>query len=99
MTLKDKLLEESREALINKAFNFAINVEPVLVEEAKNGRTELIIPIGNEYKHIASSSIFISAVHELLEGVKVEVSRISVNHLFPSIKKDVFHVSWGELSD
>lgn len=98
MTLKEKLFIESQEALINKAISFAINVEPVLVEEAKNGRTEIVIPIGDENKHIASSPIFISAVHELLEGVNVEVKRIPVNSLFPSIKKDVFHVSWGEVN-
>ena len=96
MTLKSKLLKESQEALINKAFNFAINVEPVLVEEAKNGRTELIIDIENEYKHIASSPIFISAVHELLEGVKVEVVQIAASSLIPSIKKYAFRVSWGD---
>lgn len=96
MSLKEKLLIESQEALINKAISFAINVEPVLVEEAKNGRTEIVIPIGDENKHIARSPIFINAVHELLEGVKVEVSRISVNSLFPGIKKDVFNVSWGD---
>lgn len=99
MTLKDKLLKESRNTIEDYALRFACNIEPKLAEEARNGRTEYLVSIANEHKHIVTSSLFISAVNELLEGVKVEVIQISTSTLFPSIKKDVLQVSWGDLSD
>lgn len=99
MTLKNKLLEESKEALINKALNFAINTQPILVEEAKNGRTEYCVSIDTKNKTICASPIFLNALNELLDGVKVEVTQISASTLIPSLKKDVLRMSWGDLSD
>lgn len=99
MNLKDKLLKESRNTIEDYAIRFACNIEPKLTEEARNGRTEYLVSIANEHKHILTSPLFISAVNELLEGVKVEVIQISTSTLFPSIKKDVLQVSWGDLSD
>lgn len=99
MTLKDKLLKESRNIIEDYALRFACNIEPKLAEEARDGRTECLIAINNEHKHILTSPLFISAVNELLEGVKVQVIQISTSQLFPSIKKDVLQASWGDLSD
>lgn len=99
MTLKDKLLQESRNAIEDYAIRFACNIEPKLAEEARHGRTEYLVSIANEHKHIVTSPIFLSAVNGLLEGVKVKVIQIPTSTLFPSIKKDVLQVSWGDLSD
>jgi len=99
MNLKDKLLKESRNTIEDYALRFACNIEPKLAEEARYGRTEYLISIANEHHYILTSPIFISAVNELLEGVKVQVIQISTSQLFPSIKKDVLQVSWGDLSD
>ena len=99
MTLKDKLLKESRNTIEDYAIRFACNVEPKLEEEACGGRTEYLVSIANEHKHILTSPLFISAVNDLLDGVKVEVIRISASTLIPSVKKDVLRMSWGDLSD
>lgn len=99
MTLKDKLLKESRNTIEDYAIRFACNVESKLTEEAHGGRTECLIAINNEHKHIITSPLFITAVNDLLDGVKVEVTQISASTLIPSLKKDVLRMSWGDLSD
>ncbi|ODV55445.1 hypothetical protein [Lysinibacillus fusiformis] len=99
MTLKEKLLKESRNTIEDYAIRFACNIEPKLAEEARDGRTECLIAINNEHKHILTSPLFISAVNELLEGVNVSAIQISASQLFPSIKKDVLKASWGDMSD
>lgn len=90
MTLKDKLLKESRNIIEDYALRFACNIEPKLAEEARDGRTECLIAINNEHKHILTSPLFISAVNELLEGVKVQVIQISTSQLFQASKKMYF---------
>lgn len=99
MTLKQKLQKESRNTIEDYALRFACNLEPKLTEEARDGRTECLIAINNEHNHILTSPLFISAVSELLEGVKVKVIQIPTSTLFPSIKKDVLQFSWGDLND
>jgi|GEM_PF-6087430 len=99
MTLKDKLLKESRKTIEDYAIRFACNIEPKLAEEARGGRTECLIAINNDHKHILTSPLFISTVNELMDGVNVSVIQISASQLFPSIKKDVLQASWGDMSD
>ncbi|OXS74893.1 hypothetical protein B1B04_08360 [Lysinibacillus sp. KCTC 33748] len=99
MTLKDKLLKTSRNAIEDYAIRFACNIEPKLAEEARDGRTEYIVSIANEHHHILTSPLFLSVVNDLLDGVNVSVIRISASQLIPSIKKDVLQVSWGDLND
>ncbi|MEQ6357729.1 hypothetical protein ABNX05_24285 [Lysinibacillus sp. M3] len=99
MTLKDKLLKTSRNAIEDYALTFACNIEPKLAEEARGGRTEYIVSIANEHHHILTSPLFLSVVNDLLEGVKAEVTQISTNSLFPSFKKEVLCLSWGDLND
>ncbi|WP_446935903.1 hypothetical protein [Lysinibacillus fusiformis] len=99
MTLKEKLLKESRNTIEDYAIRFACNIEPKLAEEARHGRTEYLVSIANEHHHILTSPLFISAVNELLEGVNVSLIQISTSQLFPSFKKEVLILSWGDLSD
>lgn len=99
MTLKDKLQKESRNTIEDCALRFACNVETRLAEEARDGRTEYLIDLADEHKYICTSPIFITALSDLLEGVKVEVIEISTNSLFPSFKKKVLSLSWGDLND
>ena len=99
MTLKEELLKESRTAIEDYALRFACNVEPKLAEEARDGRTEYLVSIADEHKHICTSPIFITALSDLLEDIKVEVIEISTSSLFPSFKKKVLSLSWGDLND
>lgn len=99
MILKDKLLKESRKTIEDYAIKFACNIEPKLAEEARNGRTEYLVSIANEHHHILTSSLFLNSVNELLEGVNVSLIQISTSQLFPSFKKEVLILSWGDLSD
>jgi len=99
MTLKEKLLMESRVAIEDYALRFACNVEQKLTEEACEGRTEYLVSIANEHKHILTSPLFLCTVKDLLDGVKVEVIQISASSLIPSLKKDILRMCWGDLSD
>ena len=99
MTLKDKLQKESRNAIEDYALQFACNVESKLAEEARDGRTEYLVSIADEHKHIFISPIFITALSDLLEDVKVEVIKVSTNSIFTSFKKEVLSLSWGDLND
>lgn len=96
MTLKDSLLKESKDAIESKALNFAINVEPMLLEAAQKGRTGFFVSITKENDHVVRSPVFASAVCELLEGVKVKVIQIPTSSMFPNLKKDVLQVSWSD---
>ncbi|MFJ3386300.1 hypothetical protein [Lysinibacillus sp. NPDC086135] len=99
MTLKQKLQKESRNTIEDYALRFACNVEPILFEEAQNGKSKMQFNLDEKDKHIVTSPIFISAVNELLEGVKVEVVQVSTKSLFPSFKKEFLQLSWGDLND
>lgn len=56
MTLKEKLLKESRNAIEDYAIRFACNVEPRLIEEARNGRTKYLVSIDTESKPVFTST-------------------------------------------
>ncbi|NOG28547.1 hypothetical protein [Lysinibacillus fusiformis] len=99
MTLKDKLLQESRNAIEDYALIFACNVEPRLAEEACGGRTEYIVSIDIKDIPIFTSPIFINTVNELLDGVKAEIIELPVSSFFPGIQKSYLRLSWGDLSD
>lgn len=96
MTLKEELLKESLNKIEESALIFACSIEQKLLEEARDGRTEYLVTIADEHKHIITSPLFISTLGELLEGVKIAVIKVSINSLFPSFKKDVLELSWGD---
>ncbi|MEY9980372.1 hypothetical protein [Lysinibacillus sp. RC79] len=99
MTLKEKLLSESRNTIEDYSLLFACNIEPMLFKEAQNGKSEYLVDFDNDDKHIVTSDLFIKNVSELLDGVNVEVIQKPISAIFPSLKTSYLRLSWGDMND
>lgn len=90
-------LQVKQEAAINiKAKSFAKMIKDAIVERAEKGHSNCYFTIANdnEDKFILRSELFINKLKNLMDGVKVELKDVEVNHLLFKLWEKRIVFSW-----
>lgn len=84
MNLKSKLNAEKNTKIENHALEFAVYIEPLLIESAQKGFSAFSIDLEDrEDVHILRSDLFLKHLNRLLEGCKTEIEETErINLIF-----------------